>query len=125
ALLPGLAALVALPLVIHLLNKQFPRLFEFSTIKQLRETIAQRSRLFRWRHLILLALRTAFLIALLLAFLKPVLPKFGSSAAKKVNRTVLIMLDHSMSMEQQSGGLNARQRASSEADKILSTLGPD
>lgn len=125
ALLPGLIALVGLPLVVHLLNRRFPKLFEFSTIKHLRETVAQRSRLFRWRHLILLALRTAFLIALLLAFLKPVLPKFGSSAAKKVNRTVLIMLDHSLSMEQQNGGLSARQRASTEADKILSTLGPD
>jgi hypothetical protein len=125
ALLPGLAALVALPLVIHLLNKQFPRLFEFSTIKHLRETIAQRSRLFRWRHLILLTLRTLFLIALLLAFLKPILPRFGSNAAKKVNRTVLIMIDHSLSMEHQSGGLNSRQRASSEADKVLSTLEPD
>jgi hypothetical protein len=125
ALLPGLIALVGLPLVIHLLNRRFPKLFEFSTIKHLRESVAQRSRLFRWRHFILLALRTAFLTALLLAFLKPVLPKYGSSAAKKVNRTVLIMFDHSLSMEQQSGGLNARQRASSEADKILSTLGPD
>jgi hypothetical protein len=120
-----LIALAGLPLVIHILNKRFPRLFEFPTIKHLRETVAQRSRLFRWRHLILLALATLFIIALLLAFLKPVLPKFGSSAAKKINRTVLIMIDHSLSMEHQSGGLNARQRATSEADKILSTLGPD
>jgi hypothetical protein len=125
ALLPGLAALVLVPLVIHLLNLQFPKLFEFSTVKHLRQTIAQRSRLFRWRHLVLLALRTLFAIALLLAFLKPVLPRFGSAAEAKTKRTVLVVIDHSLSMEQQGGGLTARQRAASEADKILSTLGAE
>ena len=50
ALLPGLALLVAMPLLIHLLNLRFPRLFEFSSVKQIRETLAQRSRLFRWRR---------------------------------------------------------------------------
>ena len=125
ALLPALAALVAVPLVIHLLNLRFPKLFEFPTVKHLRQTIAQSSRLFRWRHLILLALRTLFAGALLLAFLKPVLPRFGSAADAKNGRTVLVVIDHSLSMEQQSGGLSARQRAMTEADKILSTLGAD
>ncbi len=125
ALFPGLAALVLAPLVIHLLNLRFPRLFEFPTVKHLRQTIAQRSRLFRWRHLILLVLRTLFLIALLLAFLRPVLPRFGSAAETKTVRSVLVIIDHSLSMEQQGGGLTARQRAASEADKILSTLGAE
>src|SRR3954447_3962627 len=96
ALLPGLVLLVGLPLVIHLLNLRFPRLFEFSSVKHIRETIAQRSRIFRWRHLILLALRTLFIIALLLAFLKPVLPKFGSTADVQSRRTVLLIIDHSL-----------------------------
>ena len=125
ALLPGLALLVGLPLIIHLLNLRFPRLFEFSSVKHIRETIAQRSRIFRWRHLILLALRTLFVLALLLAFLKPVLPKFGSTADRQSARTVLLIIDHSLSMEHQGGGVSSRQRAESEADKILATLGPD
>ena len=125
SLLPALAALIVVPLAIHLLNLRFPKLFEFPTVKHLRQTIAQRSRLFRWRHLILLALRTLFAMALLLAFLKPVLPRFGSAAAAKNGRTVLVVIDHSLSMEQQSGGLTARQRAMTEADKIFPTLGAD
>ena len=80
ALLPGLILLAGLPLIIHLLNLRFPRLFEFSSIKHIRETIAQRSRIFRWRHLLLLLLRTAFLVLLLLAFLKPLLRRFDSKA---------------------------------------------
>src|SRR5258708_33850182 len=96
ALLPGLVLLVGLPLLIHLLNLQFPRLFQFSSIKHIRETIAQRSRLFRWRHLILLLLRTAFLALLLLAFLKPLLPRFGSAAEAQAGRAGVLALDHSL-----------------------------
>src|SRR5688572_24198262 len=97
ALLPGLIALLGLPLVIHFMNRQFPRIFRFSTVKHLRKTVAQRSRLYRWRHLILLALRTIFLAALLIAFLKPVLPRFGSAVQQTVHRSVLIVIDQSLS----------------------------
>lgn len=124
-LLPGLLVLTGLPLLIHLLNLQFPKLFQFSSIKHIRESIAQRSRLFRWRHLILLLLRTAFLALLLLAFLKPLLPRFGSAADANAGRTVVLVIDHSLSMEHKGGGVSSRQRAESEADKILTTLGAD
>ncbi len=77
ALLPGLVLLVGLPLLIHLLNLQFPRLFEFSSVKHIRETIAQRSRIFRWRHLLMMLLRTLFLVLLLIAFPAQWDPKLG------------------------------------------------
>jgi hypothetical protein len=123
ALLPGLVALVGLPLFIHLLNLRFPRLFEFSSVKLVRETIAQRSRLFRWRHLILLLLRTVFVLLLLLAFLKPLLRRFGSASDKQTGRSVLLIVDHSLSMEHKGGGVSSRKRAESEAEKIFATLG--
>jgi hypothetical protein len=125
SLLAALLPLVLLPLVIHLLNLRFPKLFEFSSVKHLRETVAQQSRLFRWRHLVLLALRTLFVLALLLAFLRPLLPRFGSSAGTKDARAVLLVIDRSMSMENKGGGVSSRQRAENEAAKILATLGAD
>ncbi|MEA3209613.1 MAG: hypothetical protein QOE70_2670 [Chthoniobacter sp.] len=125
ALLPGLLVLTGLPLLIHLLNLQFPRLFEFSSVKHIRETIAQRSRIFRWRHLILLLLRTVFLALLLFAFLRPLLPRFGSAADSQAGRSVILIIDHSLSMEHKGGGVSSRQRAESEADKIFTTLGAD
>jgi hypothetical protein len=125
ALLPGLVLLAFLPLVIHLLNLRFPRVFEFSSVKHIRETIAQRSRIFRFRHWLLILLRTAFIVLLLLAFLKPLLQRFHSNADQKAPRAVLIVIDHSMSMEHQGGGLSSRQRAENEADKILGTLGAE
>jgi hypothetical protein len=74
---------------------------------------------------VLLALRTAFLIALLLAFLKPILPRFGSAASTTEGRRVLLLIDHSLSMEHRGGGVSSRQRAEAEAEKIFATLDPN
>ncbi len=125
AMLWGLVPLLGLPLLIHLLNKKFPRLFYFSSVEQLRRTLAQRSKLFRWRHLILLLLRTGFLLLLLLAFLQPVLNRFQASGAGVASRTVLLLVDHSLSMEYQGEGVSCRKRAVLEAEKIIDSLGPN
>lgn len=123
AILPVLASLAGVPLLIHLLNQRFPRLFEFSSVRHIRETIAQRSLLFRWRHLILLLLRTAFVLLLLLAFLKPLLRRFGSAGDAAAGRSVIVIIDHSLSMEHKGGGISSRRRAEAEAAKIFATLG--
>ncbi|EEF63264.1 BatA domain-containing protein [Pedosphaera parvula] len=125
SLLYGLIPLVTLPVIIHLLNRKFPKLFSFSSIRNIKETVARRSSLFKWRHWILAMLRTAFLILLLLAFLKPALPKFGSSTKTDGSRQVLLLIDHSLSMEYKGDGVSCRQRAIVEADKLLNTLGPE
>ena len=123
ALLSALLPLLALPLVIHLLNRQFPKLFRFSSIEQIKETMARRSNLHRWRHLILLLLRTAFLLLLLFAFLKPVHDKFGTNPAARGDRRVLIVLDHSLSMGYRGEGPSPHDRAVHEATKLIETLG--
>ena len=73
----------------------------------------------------LLLLRTAFLALLLLAFLKPLLRRFDSKANQQAPRVVLMVIDHSLSMEHRGGGLSSRQRAENEAEKILATLGAE
>ncbi len=118
ALLPALA----LPLVVHLLNKGFPRDFKFPSVELIKETMARSSRLYRWRHWILLALRTLFLALLLFAFLRPVLHRLGSDPASSVARHVLIVLDHSASMEHRGDGSSSRQRAVYEAGRLLDSL---
>jgi hypothetical protein len=125
ALLSWLIPLLGLPLLIHLLNKKFPRLFLFPSVENLRQTAAARSKWLRLRHLILLFLRTCILTLLLLAFLKPVLPRLGSNAAGAGARHVLIALDHSLSMEYRGDAMLPRKRAILEAEKILDHLGPD
>ncbi len=123
ALLSALLPLLALPVVIHLLNKGFPRHFKFPSVALIKETMAQRSKLHKWRHLILLLLRTAFILLLLLAFLQPILRRFGADPNAKGERHVLIVLDHSVSMEHKGDGPSSRERAVHEAGKLIETLG--
>jgi hypothetical protein len=66
-------------------------------------------------------LRLAFLILLLLAFLRPVWNRFGGKTPAG-GRQVLIVLDHSMSMGHHGDGPTAHERAIHEALKILETL---
>ena len=119
----ALAPLLLLPLLIHFLNKRFPQRFNFSSVSNLRKTAAERSRIYRWRHRILTIVRTLFLLLLLFVFLKPVIDTFGNAAGNRA-RQVLIIVDHSMSMEYREGGMTSRARAVIEADKILGTLRP-
>jgi len=108
-----------------LLNKGFPRHFKFPSIQLIKQTMAQRSKLHRWRHWILLLLRTAFLALLLFAFLLPVWKRFGADPANKGDRNVLIVLDHSGSMEHKGDGPTSRERAVHEAGKLIDSLGPN
>jgi len=117
-----LLPLTALPLILHLLSKGFPRHFRFPSIQLIQETLAKRARLHRWRHWILLLLRTAFLVLLLLAFLRPVIDRFGANPAAAGGRQVLIVLDHSLSMEDRGDGPSSRERAVHEATRLLESL---
>ncbi|MEJ0088989.1 MAG: BatA domain-containing protein [Limisphaerales bacterium] len=125
ALFAILIPLAVLPLMLHLLNKGFPRHFKFPAIKLIRETMARRSKLHRWRHWVLLLLRTIFLLLLLLAFLQPMLRRFGSNPADRNGRQVLIVFDHSVSMEHKGDGPTSRERAIHEAAKLIDSLGAD
>ncbi len=124
ALFGVLAAGLAVPLLIHLLNKNFPHFLRFPSIELIKQTMARRSTLYRWRHLLLLLLRTAFLTLLLLAFLRPVWKRFGGEPAARGSRRVLIVLDHSLSMEHRGDGPTSRERAAHEALKLIDSLGP-
>src|SRR6185312_3759349 len=122
ALFAALIPLAALPLVLHLLNKGFPRHFRFPSIELIRQTMAQRSKIHQWRHWILIFLRTVLILLLLLAFLRPVLKRFGSNPADQAGRQVLILLDHSLSMEDKGDGPTSREGAAHEATKLIDSL---
>lgn len=121
----ALVPLLAAPVIIHLLNKRFPQRFLFPTVTHLARTAAERSRIHRWRHRILALLRTLFLLLLLLAFLQPLLRRFDGAEAGPTKRRVLLLVDHSLSMEYQEAGVTGRRRAVIEAEKILGTLGAE
>jgi hypothetical protein len=119
----SLLPLVALPLLIHWLSRRYPKKFAFSSIDDIRRTLAGRSRVFRWRHLLMLLLRTLALIALLLAFLKPVIATRRDAGTAQ--RNLILLVDHSLSMSASENGTSARSRARAEVKRLLDSLGAD
>ncbi len=114
---------VAIPILIHWLSRRFPKKFPFSSIEEIRRTLSGRSRIFRWRHLLMLLLRTLALAALLLAFLKPLITSRKDPTAQ--GRTLIILVDHSLSMGYLENGTTAASRARAEVKRLLDSLGAD
>lgn len=81
ALLLG-AALVALPIVLHLARRREPRRLEFPALRLLEKTRKKQETHLRLRRLLLLALRCAAIALLALALARPILaPSTGSASA--------------------------------------------
>lgn len=118
-----LVPFATIPILIHWLSRRFPKKFPFSSIEEIRRTLSGRSRIFRWRHLLMLLLRTLALVALLLAFLKPVLTSRKNPTES--SRTILILVDHSLSMGYVENGTTAATRARAEVKRLLDSLGAD
>lgn len=122
ALFAILIPLAGLPLVLHLLNKGFPRHYRFPSIELIKAAMARRSKVHQLRHWILLVLRTLFLLLLLLAFLRPVLKRFGADPGHQTGRQLLVVFDHSVGMEHKGDGPTSRDRAVHEANKLIDSL---
>jgi hypothetical protein len=119
-LLPWLLA-ASVPIVIHLLTRRTRRRLDLPTVKFLQKAMAQQSDVFRWRHLLLMLLRTLAILALVAAFTKPTL---NSPLAAQTNdrSSVVLILDTSASMGYVDGGASTLSRAKSDAVKVLSSL---
>lgn len=118
--LPWLAAL-SVPLVIHLLTRRTQRRLDLPTAKFLKKTLANQSKIWRWRHWIALILRTLAIAAIVAAFLKPMwLAPFVGKPGQRAG--VVILFDLSESMAYSSGGVNSFAKAKTEAHEALRSL---
>jgi len=121
-MLAGLAA-VAVPVLIHLLNRRQPRTVVFPTIRFLRAATASQSRVHRLRHLILLLLRCAFVALLAAAFARPEWFESADAAAGTDRDTVaIVLLDVSASMGYADSPVSTVNRAVTKAAAILGSL---
>ncbi|HET7697409.1 MAG TPA: BatA and WFA domain-containing protein [Vicinamibacterales bacterium] len=87
------AALIALPIVLHLLRRDVAPPVPFTAVRLLRKTAVDRSRRHRLRDLLLLAARVAALLLLAASFARPY--RAGAAAT---TRTTVIAIDRSFSM---------------------------
>ena len=118
AFLAGLAAVV-MPIVLHLRHRdkdtphRFPSLM---FVERLPIRTAQRRRITDWP---LLLLRALAIVLLVLAFARPLWSRPGVTQASVSDRTVIVLLDRSMSM----GHTGVWSRALSEARGAIAGLG--
>src|SRR5688572_10369661 len=117
----GLAA-IAIPVLVHLIQRERKRVIEFPSLMFVRRIPYQSVRRRRIRHWALLMLRAAAIALIVAAFARPFLPQ--SAVANAVTggaREVVILLDQSASM----GYGDHWSRAQEAARTVVRGLGPD
>jgi len=91
--------LLALPVLIHLVQKQHASGIKFPSLMFLQKIPLQQKRRFEIRHWVLLLLRCLLLLLLVFAFARPFLERADAGVeAGRVERDSVIVLDRSYSM---------------------------
>ena len=116
------AAAVAIPVIIHLTNREKRKIVEFPSLMFLRKIPYREVRRRKIRHWLLFALRCLALILLATAFARPFLERPQSASASPLGpREVVLLVDNSYSMDYG----DRFERAIEEARSVLAGLGPD
>src|SRR5262245_56485529 len=87
------AALLAVPVLIHLFKPRRVRQTPFSSLRWLRLTPQKLSRRVQWHQVLLFLLRAAFVTLLVLALAKPLLTAGGAGSRE---RFIVLDVSHSM-----------------------------
>jgi hypothetical protein len=119
--LAGLA-LLAVPIVVHLTNRERRQPVPFPSLMFLRRVPHRTVRRRRLRHLLLFALRCLAVVLLALAFARPFLDRRGAArrGAGPAGREVVVLLDRSYSM----GAGDRWARATAAARRVADGLAP-
>jgi hypothetical protein len=117
-LLAGLL-LVGVPVLIHLIMRQKPRVLPFPAFRFLKQKHLINQRKLRLQHLLLLLVRMAIIASLCLALARPRL--FSQRAAQSAERAVaaVLLFDTSPSMEYTSNGQTRLDEARQRARELL------
>jgi hypothetical protein len=123
ALLP-LAVLVAVPVLIHLFARARPPEHKFSSVQFLRRVVRTTIRMRRPRDLLLLAVRTFAVAALVAVFLRPVVFADRRLAGGAGQRSVVVVVDASASMAYMEAAQTRFAQACANASERLSAMRP-
>ena len=118
-MLAGLAA-VAIPILIHILNRRKAKVVEWGAMMFLEASLASRNRRIKIEDLILLALRCLLLAALALAMARPFW-RTGQQLAGPSGEAqdVVLVLDGSLSMTLENAGKSNFVKGVEEARQVL------
>ncbi len=118
ALLSGIG-LVAVPIIIHLINRRRYRTIEWAAVDFLLNALQRRTRRLQLQDLILLLLRIALLALLVLALSRFTVPTTAAKGPSGSGTNIMLILDRSMSMGYQVGGKTRLDAAKQRAFEIL------
>lgn len=106
------AALIALPIILHLLRRDVAPPVAFTAVRLLKKSPVDRSRHHRLRDLLLLAARVAAILLLAGSFARPYL-----AGAPSTGRTTVVAIDRSFSMAAPARVVRARELAREAIDQ--------
>ncbi len=112
------ALAVAGPIIVHLYRRQEARKIPFSSLLFISHSPSLSWRRLRLRNLLLLAMRVLAILLVVLAFARPFFATHDPAAAVSPRKSVVVLLDNSLSMR--AG--DRFERAKAEAANILGTL---
>lgn len=123
ALLAGAAAAV-IPIIVHLMHLQRPRSDLLPTLKFLKVGLKANRRRMRIRHILVLLLRIAAVLAIVATLSRPAWLGALSFRAGSAPVSAVVVLDNSVSMAYTSGGSSRLERARQVACMAARSLPP-
>jgi hypothetical protein len=123
-MLLGLAA-IAIPIIIHILNRRKARVVEWGAMQFLQESLASRKSRILIEEIILMCMRCLLLGLLALALARPFLQTGRLLAGEgRDAQDIAILVDGSLSMTLDAGGKSNFQRALEEAHQVVEAARP-
>lgn len=112
------AALIAVPVILHLVMRRQPRQVEFPALQFVRQRQEANRRRMNLRHWLLLALRCALVAGLAFALARPTLKGSGLKGKEGAPLAVALVVDNSLRMQYVYQN-NTRQQAATEMAQWL------
>lgn len=120
----GLLA-ISIPIIIHLFNFRRYKKLEFSSIKYLKQVLLETKKQKKVRNLLLLLFRILSILFLVLLFSYPYIRKQDSNLLSKAKNSVVVFIDNSFSMQNNSSQGSALDQAKQRAKEIIDAYGND
>ena len=117
-----LAALISVPILVHLFARTRPPPYPFSSVDFIARVLRQTLRIRRPRQWLVLLLRTLAIAALVLMAMRPKWFAARAPAVAAQRRNVVLVVDRSASMAFTEGGQTRFASACAEASEVLAGL---
>lgn len=118
-------ALAVIPLLVHLLSRSRPTVYQFSDLTFLKNIIKKTSRYRNPKDRVVLILRTLAALALLFAFLHPFIVSKDPNVIVGAEDHVIYVIDQSASMAAAEGSTTRFTEACNKVSTILNQTKPD